>query len=187
MATSIDLKSLEGLQAVINRFIAAHEQNDTETQLAILRRFAAFEKARYAVKVAKLAELKRLMAVTEAPDDDAARVEKVIAAFEFCAELDRLASDELDDLETQHRAVDSMHKLAAELDVIPPEDRGALAVLLDNANLAVRASAGAFVWRIMPERALPVLREVHRAARGTSAGFTAMWALSAHEMETKGD
>jgi len=186
MPGSIDLKSLEGLQAVINRFIAAHERNDTETQLAILRHFAAFEKARYAVKVEKLAELKRIMAAAQAGDGDAAQVERLVAAFAFCAELKRLATDELDDRETQHRAVDSMHKLAAELDAIPPEGRAALAVLLDDANLAVRASAGAFLWRTMPERALPVLRDIDRKAGSTSAGFTAMWALSAHEIEMRG-
>ena len=72
-----------------------------------------------------------------------------------------------------------------DLDEIPPGRRDALAVLLDNEDLGVRASAGAFLWRLMPERALPVLHDVHDKARGTGAGFTAMWALSAHRMEDK--
>lgn len=173
----IDIETLQGVLDMTNRFLEAHEKGDIATQLGMLQQLFEFEKAQYAKKLEALAELKKLMArVTTAKGDE--RVAKLVDAFEFCAKLKVLGIDDLDDRETQRTAVRHMQRIAEELDEMPPGRRGALAVLLDNNDLGVRASAGSFLWRLMPERALPVLRDVHEKTGGTSAGFTAMWARS---------
>jgi|HubBroStandDraft_6_1064221.scaffolds.fasta_scaffold1149545_1 hypothetical protein len=182
---SIDIDTLQGVLDMTNRFLEAHEKGDITTQLSMLRELVEFERAQYAKKLEALAKLKNIMNRVRIAKGDS-RKANLVDAFEFCAKLEQLGVDDLADQETQRLAVQNMHRVAQQLDEILPEGRrDALAVLLDNEDLGVRASAGAFLWRLMPERALPVLHDVHDKARGTSAGFTAMWALSAHRMEDK--
>jgi hypothetical protein len=63
--------------------------------------------------------------------------------------------------------------------------RTALVVLLDCPDPGVRALAGAHLLDLMPERVVPILRQIEAKADGSSASFRAQWALLAWEREGK--
>jgi hypothetical protein len=63
--------------------------------------------------------------------------------------------------------------------------RASLAVLLHSPDARVRASAGAYLIKLMPDRVLPILREIEEGEGGSSAGFHAHWALLRWEQENK--
>ncbi len=129
--------------------------------------------------VAITALLNRRDAVTE--DERAA---SLIQGFKFAAKLRATLHDELLDTDSENKVVDLMIAIATALDAIGP-GRSALAVLLDNADAGVRASAGAYLVKVMPERVVPILREIDERGDGRSASFTAYWALLRWECEGK--
>lgn len=52
-----------------------------------------------------------------------------------------------------------------------------LARLLDHPDVGVRVLAGAYLIELMPDRVVPMLREIDESAGGSSPGFTAHFAL----------
>jgi hypothetical protein len=65
--------------------------------------------------------------------------------------------------------------------------RAALAVLLDHADPGVRALAAVYLIDLMPERIVPMLRQIEEEEemRGRSARFRAHWTLLAWELDGK--
>ena len=63
--------------------------------------------------------------------------------------------------------------------------RVALARLLDHPDPGVRASAGAYLIDMMPDRVVPVLRQIEERNKGSSAGFSAHWVLLDRELKQK--
>ncbi len=116
-----------------------------------------------------------------APDE---RVASLVRAFEFAATLRAALRDELSDTEGANELVLKMNAIADALDESSP-GRGALAALLDRSKDSVRASAGAYLVDLMPERVAPILREIDQKNDGTSADFTAHWALLDLELKQK--
>ena len=112
------------------------------------------------------------------------RVAALVRAFEFAATLKAALHDELSDVDGGNELVMKMITIAKMLDESRP-GRAALAVLLDHAKDSVRASAGAYLVNLMPDRVVPILREIDQKDGGTSAIFTAHWALRGWELEQK--
>ena len=79
-----------------------------------------------------------------------------------------------------------MNEIATALDATD-HGRAALAVLLDDYDERVRASAGSYllILNLMPERVVPILREIDQTNQGASADFTAHWALLDWELKQK--
>ncbi len=77
-----------------------------------------------------------------------------------------------------------MLKIVNALDAIDP-DRAALATLLDDSDPRVRAFAGAYMIKSMPERVIPILREIQEKEHANSAHFNAYWTLLRWEREGK--
>jgi hypothetical protein len=113
-------------------------------------------------------------------------VAALVRAFEFAAVLKAALHDELSDIEGGNELVMKMNAIANTLDESRP-GRAVLAVLLDHAKDSVRASAGAYLVDLMPDRVVPVLREIDQRDEGTSADFTAHWALRGWELKQKAD
>jgi hypothetical protein len=111
-------------------------------------------------------------------------VASLVRGFEFAAKLADALHDELLDTDGENKVVHLMNEIANTLDGTA-SGRAGLAVLLDNANPGVRASAGAYLIRLMPDRVLPILREIEDAERGTSAGFNAHSAIIRWQRESK--
>ena len=63
--------------------------------------------------------------------------------------------------------------------------QAALAVLLDHADNRVRAFAGGYLIDSMPDRVLPILRDIEEKEHGNSAHFNAHFAILGWEREGK--
>lgn len=115
-------------------------------------------------------------------DDE--RVASLIRGFIFGVRLADTLHDELLDTDGEAKVVRLMDAIVKALNVIG-SGRAALAVLLDHPDAGVRASAGAYLIDLMPERVVAILRQIDEKGGGTSADFKAHWVLLAWEREGK--
>jgi hypothetical protein len=114
------------------------------------------------------------------PDE---RTAMLLEAFEFCARTRVVAFDEAADTDSGNAATKHLAEIAEALDAIPPGRRSALVPFLDNANRGVQAAAAVHLKAILPERAIPILKEIKAKDHG-SAGWSAFWALPPDEHES---
>jgi hypothetical protein len=112
------------------------------------------------------------------------RVASLVCGFEFSAKLMHCLHDELSDTDGCNEIVRLMNQIAATLDTLG-SGRVALAALLKHADPRVRASAGAYLIDVMPDQVVPILHEIDEKSNGSSADFTAHWALLDWELKEK--
>ncbi len=112
------------------------------------------------------------------------RTTSLIRGFEFGARLADTLHDEFRDTDGETEVLCLMDAMVKDLDAIG-FGRVALKVLLDNPDAGVRASTGAYLIDLMPERIVPMLRHIDQTKDGNSAHFTAKWAVLAWEREGK--
>ncbi len=112
------------------------------------------------------------------------RVASLIRGFEFGSRFAHALHDQLGDTDSETKVVHLIQDIAETLESID-SGRGALAVLLNHPDVGVRASAAASLVNSIPDRAVPVLREIDQKEGGTSADFTAHWALLAWQLKQK--
>jgi hypothetical protein len=118
------------------------------------------------------------------PVTDDQRATSLLRGFTFSSRLADTLHDELLDTDGETKVLHLMDEIVKALDTIGP-GRAALAVLLDHPDAGVRASAGAYLIDLMPERVVPLLREIDQKEHANSAHFTAAWAVLAWELEGK--
>jgi hypothetical protein len=111
------------------------------------------------------------------------RVASLVRAFALAAQL-KDALQELGDPDGPKELVLKMNAIASMLDE-GPSGRAALAPLLEHAKDGVRASACAYLVDLMPDRVVPILREIDQNDSETSASLTAHWALAGWELKQK--
>lgn len=118
------------------------------------------------------------------PVADDERAASLIRGFEFAAKLKHTLHDELSDADGANKTVGLMNEIANALDTIG-SGRAVLGALLDHPDAGVRASAGAFLLNLTPDRVVPILREIAQEEHGNDAHFTAYWAVRRWELERK--
>jgi hypothetical protein len=119
------------------------------------------------------------------PVADDERAASLIRGFEFAARLaDTLHDEFCDTADGETKVVRLMDAIVKALDAIG-SGRSALAALLNHPNAGVRALAGAYLIDLMPDRVVPILRDIADSEDGNSAHFRASWALLAWERERK--
>jgi hypothetical protein len=116
--------------------------------------------------------------------DDDQRAASLLRGFVLGARLAGALHDELLDTDGETKVVHLMDEIVKALDAISP-GRATLAVLFDHSDAGVRASAGAYLIDLMPDRVVPMLREIDKQEYANSAHFTAAWAALAWELERK--
>lgn len=109
-------------------------------------------------------------------------VADLVLAFALSAKRAGEAMEERLDWKTQRICVSEMNAITTTLDNLPPDHRAALAPLLDDAELAIRVYAAAYLLKTIPERILPILRQIKEEYRGTHAGVVAMTLLFEHDL-----
>jgi hypothetical protein len=172
----IDKRMLTRLD-LFTEFRAAMERKDVDAQLDIARRLKLnasdilAEKQRAAAAIA--AGIEDAMATSD-PDE---RTAKLLKAYELAAKTRYWAYDALGDIEAGNAAAIQEGDILKALDAIPPGRLSALAALLDNADIGVRVEAAAELKGVMPERVIPMLRQINKEEGGSSVGFAAMRAL----------
>jgi hypothetical protein len=105
------------------------------------------------------------------------RIAALVRGVEFGSKLAAALYDDLRDVDGHNEVVSLMAAMARALDSIGTGCRTALVPLLQHADPRVRASAGAYLVARIPDRALPVLREVRDHEHASSAHFTADFAI----------
>jgi len=128
-----------------------------------------------------LATLSRLINCRDAAADEELTA-TLVRGFEFGAKLRHALHDELLDTDGETKVAHSMHAIVKALDEMT-SGRIALAELLDHLDPGVRASAGAYLIDMMPDRVVPVLRQIEKSNEGSSAGFSAHWVLLDQELK----
>lgn len=175
----------EKLDQWIDTNVISFDSLESVAQLKALRRGYEIIKELDQLKARGLATIRRVLDRQEAATNDQ-RTASLLQAFAFGAKLKATLSDELLDTDGHNKVVSLMNEIANSLDALG-SGRAALAVLLDDPDPRVQASAGAYllIKDLMPNRVLPVLRKVHKENRGRSAGFTAMWTVDEWELKQK--
>jgi hypothetical protein len=127
------------------------------------------------IKADGLAAVTALMTRHDSMTSDE-HVASLIQGFAFAAKLAATVHDEFSDVDYGTKLAHLMQGIVHALDAIG-SGRVALAVLLDNSEASVRASAGAHLIKLMPERVIPILRDIVQHKNANSAHFTAYWTL----------
>jgi|GEM_PF-2140025 len=112
------------------------------------------------------------------------RAASLIRGFEFGTRLADTLHDEFSDPDGVNKAVRLVDAIVKALHT-NGSGRTALVALLDHPDPGVRALAGAYLLDLLPERVVPILRQIEAKADGSSASFRAQWALLAWEREGK--
>jgi hypothetical protein len=110
--------------------------------------------------------------------------ESLVRGFEFAAKLADVLHDELLDTDGETQVVRLMNEIVNVLEGVG-SGRAVLAMLLDKPDPRVRAAAGAFLIKLMPDRVIPMLRDIEDKERGSSCGSNAHWTLLRWERESK--
>jgi hypothetical protein len=136
------------------------------------------------LKAQGLAAIEALLDGQDATTDDE-RVASLTRGFEFAAKLQATLKDEFSDTDgiiKVDRLMDAIVRALA----ATHSGRAVLAPLLDHADMSVRAFAGQYLIDLMPDRVIPILREIDDRNEGLCADFKAHWVLLTWERERRG-
>src|SRR5258708_30622171 len=160
--------------------------SDLEAQQRLYLRMREIDKELTAIRSTQEAALNSLIEERPSADpaSEAERIARLLRAFEFAAQLGRIAGDVICDSEYSDQWTQQRKRIVTVLDAVDP-GRQHLIGLLDHPIPDVRASAGAYVMEVEPERALPVLRAVYESERGLNAGWTAFFPIQMYDAEQK--
>lgn len=167
----------EAQERLLEELNTAIENKDVEAQRLITIKLARLQLSLKRIETAHRVILAGLMASVQEETNPEKRQQVLLDAFKYAAWVRSRAQDELVDDDLSNDAEIQLQGILDGLDAIPPEGRGALAPFLVSHNPDERACAGAALLEVMPERAVPVLRDLSENAAGTSAGDTALDAL----------
>jgi hypothetical protein len=103
-------------------------------------------------------------------------VTSLIRGFELGAKLAHALHDELLDTNGEAKVYGRLHAIFKVLDTTGA-GQVAFARLLDHPDVGVRVLAGCYLIELMPDRVVPMLREIDENSGGSSPGFTAHFAL----------
>jgi len=103
-------------------------------------------------------------------------VTPLVEAFAFAAKLANTLHDEFRDIDGETQVARLTETIVRILERTEA-GRTPLAVLLDHPDAGVRAWAGACLIFLMPDRVVPILREITAKKRADGAHFTAYFAL----------
>ena len=172
------------LDAWWGEFSALLDSEDRVTQGRMLLRGFDIAKEFDRLKAEGMSTINALLDRAGSGSDEQ-RAVLLIRAFEMSARLADTLHDQFSDTaDGETKVIRLADALVKVLNAISP-GRVRLAALLEHADPGVRALAGSYLIDLMPDRVIPILREVHERRRGTSEGFRAYWSLAGWEREKK--
>ena len=174
----------EKLQEWFYGNVPTFASDDRQAQAEALLRGFELVKEFDRLKADGLAALTALLARQDVTTEEQ-RVASLIRGFEFGAKLADTLHDEIRDIaDGETKVVHLMDEIVKALNAIG-SGRAALAVLLDHPDAGVRALAGFYLIDLMPERVVPILRQIEEKKDASSALFRAHWALLGWELDGK--
>ena len=153
---------------------ATFASNDRPAQASALRRALSINEEIDQITSKALASLATLLKGAN-PASAQERLASLVNGVRFGARLAHTLHDELGDTASETKVVHLMHDIVGQLEAIDP-GKGALIPLLDDPDPGVRAYAGAYLIKLMPDRVIPILRDIEEKEDANSAHFTALWA-----------
>jgi hypothetical protein len=174
----------EKLDAWFDENVSIFASEDRAAQSKGLRAGIEIAKELDRLKARGLTAIKALLNRHDTVTEDQ-RVASLVRGFEFAAKLANTLSDELMDTDGFNKLVLLMNSIVDTLDATS-QSRAALTVLLDHPDDGIRAFAGAYLIDLMPDRVVPILRQIDERHDGSSANFTALWALADWKLKEKG-
>jgi hypothetical protein len=126
------------------------------------------------LKTQGLAAIKALL--DQQGTSGSAAVTSLVQAFAVAAKLANTLHDEFRDIDGETQVARLTEAIVNTLEKTEA-GRAPLAVLLDHPDAGVRAWAGACLIFLLPDRVVPILREIMAKKRADSAHFTAYFAL----------
>jgi hypothetical protein len=155
-------------------------------QRACLLRMGEIAAERKKVGAELWAKLEALVAAAEgeASLDSATQVARFISAYEFAIRLDHLSQDVTVDDELQAKACHKAVAIMQRLDALTGGPQWALP-LLDHDDIGVRGAAAAHLANSMPEKALPILRDISDNADPHAARMSAFKFLMIYDRENR--
>ena len=130
------------------------------------------------------------MAEAKAIADPDARTKALLSAFRFCVQEACAAEAESRDIETYNVGVRQLGMISDALRDTPPNRFNELAQFLDDPDIEVRGFAAVWLRDVMPERILPILKEIDKTEGfGTPVGTQVSIAIRELEQaqERKGE
>lgn len=180
---------IDALFATSERLIAemnaATEKKDVAAQRLITIKMAGVELEFKRIGIGHRLSLYSVMAPLPEPENQQEHLENLLNAFKFVAGVRSTAEGDLADGELGAETEAHLRTIHSELDAIKPEGRLALAPFLDSHDLDVRVCAAVALLEIIPDRAVPILRNLAKNAAGTNAGSTAIAWLRARRDPAK--
>jgi hypothetical protein len=181
---------IDALFATSERLIAemdaAIQNKDLAAQRLIALKVGGVELEFKRIGVGHRLSLYSMMAPLPEPRNQQEHRENLLNAFKIVAGIRRTAHDLADD-ELHAETSYHLRTILSGLDAIKPEGRLALSPFLDSHDLDVRACAAVELIDLMPDRAIPVLRDLAKNAAGTDAGGTAIEWLQYLARQKSGD
>lgn len=158
---------------------AAHMNDDQKTMLEIGKKLAANEKAFETAKKQRRTAIAKSVADAKAVADPDARAEALLSAFAFCVRETCAAERGGQGKDTYNFGIRQLRTVGDELRALG--HFAALAQFLDSPDIDVRGFAAVWLRNIMPDRVLPILKEVNKIESfGSPVGtqvFTAIFEL----------
>jgi hypothetical protein len=174
----------ERLDEWLQDYLAASDTNDRLAQRNALLHGINMKKELDQIKVGAFAAVAASLDRQDFSNEDE-RVATLIRGFILGAKLKHALHDTLMDTDGVNKAILQTNAIANALDAIGSGRRLALAPLLDHPDVGVRASAGAYLVALMPDRVISTLREIDEHEGSGSAGLTAYWARRGWELDGK--
>jgi hypothetical protein len=169
---------IEAQERLLADMAAAVENKDLSAQRTIIRQLAELESKLKRIEASYRIGLQSVMLAVGDARTPQERLEKLLAAFGVIAWIRSSAQDDLVDDSLSDEADAQMRLVIGGLDETQPNGRKALIGYLGSHNPDQRACAAVALLDLMPDRVLPVLRDLAENEPGTNAGATALDALS---------
>jgi hypothetical protein len=169
---------IEAQERLLADMRSAVQSKDLAAQRIIIRQLAELEAKLKRIEASYRISLQSVMLAVGDARTPQERLEKLLAAFEVVARIRSSAQDDLVDDSLSDEADAQMRLVIGGLDETPPNGRKALIGYLGSHNPDQRACAAVALLNLMPDRVLPVLRDLIENEAGTNAAATALDALN---------
>jgi hypothetical protein len=183
MDTESIAQMAEKLDAWWNDFSSLLISDDRAMQTKALVRGAGIVKELDRLKADGAAAITSILNRPQ-PGAESECVASLLRAFIFSARLANTLHDELLDTDGENEIWRLMDKIVQGLDKTS-HGRAGLDVLIGHPVPRVRGAAGAYLIDLLPDRVIPMLREVEDNEDANSSHFNAYWTLLAWEREHK--
>ena len=164
---------------LLDELAKAKNQNDEDAQREILGKIRANELVLQPLCREQRASMTAACNDARAETNDEVRVEKLLKAFELCAQTHVLAAEHFFDNDGINAAIEHKRALVADLAAIQPDGRLALSKFLDHPNDSVRASAAAHLLfhKLLRPRVRDILNHIDRYSDSLTAQLTANFSV----------